>query len=76
MSTAADALMTSFLAEIVGHDHDVDRLVLQPSGLDAAGIVAALEHPVLFDDGHGGTTLDEWEMIAAIGTSACRCRAE
>lgn len=121
--------MASFLAGIVGHEHDVDRLVLEPSGLDAAGIVAALEHPalrqpgmqpvgiqlmgdlmapegsiyfdaiygdfhgqsairnwllptmasidfiefvpteapVLFDDGLGGTTLDEWQMFAALG---------
>lgn len=129
VARSADEFVESFVAEIAGHESDVTRLVTTPSGLDAAGIVQALEdpilrrpgnqalgiqlmadlmapagsiyydaiygafhgqsairgwllptmasidfieflptaEPVLFDDGLGGTTLDEWEMVAVIG---------
>lgn len=126
---SAAQFVESFVRDIAGHEADIDRFVGEPSGLDAAGIVAALDHPVLrqpgnqpigiqmmadfmapegsvyydsiygafhgqaeirawllptmasidfiefaptaepvlFDDGCGGTSLDEWEMVAVIG---------
>jgi hypothetical protein len=129
MSHAADAFVESYLAANAGHPVDVSRVVDQPSGLDAAGMMDALEHPafkepgrqplalqmmadfmapdgsiyydaiygdfrgqsairnwliptmalidfidfvptqesVLLDDGLGGTSVDEWQMVANIG---------
>jgi hypothetical protein len=129
----AEEFVESYLADFSDRDPtvglDLDRLVTQPSGLDAAGMLAAMAHPwftepgrqpmvlqmiadfmrpegsiyfdaiygamdgqlatrrwlipamatidfidfvplaehVLFDDGAGGTSLDEWEMVARIG---------
>lgn len=128
----AEEFVEAYLAEMVDRDRDdldLDRLVTEPSGLDAAGMLAAMAHPwfaepgrqpmalqmiadfmrpegsiyfdaiygamdgqlatrqwliptmatidfiqfvplaphVLFDDGEGGTSLDEWEMVAVIG---------
>ncbi len=124
MGTAADQLVERYVAEMTDTAMDVDRLVSESSGLDAAGMIAALGHPklgrlgvplmadfmapegslyfdaifgayhgqagirawlvpamaeiafidfvpmaepVLFDDGLGGTSLDEWQMVANIG---------
>lgn len=118
-----------YVASMEGVEPDLDRLVTEPSGFDAAGMLAAIGHPslavpgrqpialqmiadfmapegsiyfdaiygamdgqrgtrqwliptmasidfiqfvptaphVLFDDGLGGTSLDEWQMFAVIG---------
>lgn len=129
MGTSVDEFVASFVAAVDGRPPDLDRLVTEPSGLDAAAMVAAIAHPLLaepgrqpvalqmiadfmrpdgsiyfdaiygamqgqratrqwlipkmatidfiefvpqaphalFDDGEGGTSLDEWQMFAAFG---------
>ncbi|MFN6122268.1 MAG: nuclear transport factor 2 family protein [Actinomycetes bacterium] len=137
MGTSDDAVFDQFVDQFVeryvatmeGVEPDLDRLITEPSGLDAAGMLAAIGHPslsvpgrqpialqliadfmapegsiyfdaiygampgqlatrrwlvptmasidfiqfvpqaphVLFDDGLGGTSLDEWQMVAVIG---------
>ncbi len=124
-----DRFVAAYIAAMEGVEPDLDRLVAEPSGLDAAGMLAAIGHPsfavpgrqplalqliadfmapegsiyfdaiygampgqlatrrwliptmasidfiqfvpqaphVLFDDGLGGTSLDEWQMFAVIG---------
>ncbi len=129
MVRSADEFVTSYIAEMDGREPDLERRVTEPSGLDAAGMMAAMANPwftepgrqpvalqmiadfmkpegsiyydaifggfdgqfatrnwlipamasidfidfvpqaphVLFDDGQGGTSLDEWEMVAVMG---------
>jgi hypothetical protein len=131
MSRSAREFVESYVAEAADHPVVVDRLIREPSGLDGAGIIDALEHPwfkepgrqplamqmmcdlmapapgasiyydaiygafhgqaairgwllptmasidfiefvptaepVLFDDGSGGTSLDEWQMFLQLG---------
>lgn len=133
MSQTAADFVAAYVASTGGaetsFEADLDRLVTTPSGLDAAGMVAALmdpwfrepgrqpvalqmmadfmapedsiyydaiygdfrgqsairrwlipvmasidfvefvptQEPVLFDDGRGGTTIDEWQMFANLG---------
>jgi len=129
VARSADAFVESYIADMAGREPDLDRLVTEPSGLDAAGMLAAMAHPwfaepgrqpmalqmiadfmrpegsiyfdaiygampgqratrnwliptmatidfiqfvpqaphTLFDDGEGGTSLDEWQMFAVIG---------
>ncbi len=129
VARSADEFVESYIAEMADRELDLDRLVTEPSGLDAAGMLAAMANPwfaepgrqpmalqmiadfmrpegsiyfdaiygamdgqlatrqwliptmatidfiqfvplaphVLFDDGEGGTSLDEWEMVAVIG---------
>jgi hypothetical protein len=129
MSPASDAFVERYLTEMAEAPVEVDRLVDRPSGLDAVGMMEALDHdwfkqpgrqpialqmmcdfmapagsvyfdaiygdfrgqsairnwllptmasidfiefvptaaPVLFDDGLGGTSLDEWQMFAKFG---------
>ncbi len=129
MVRSADEFVESYIAEMAGREPDLERRVTEPSGLDAAGMLAAMANPwftepgrqpialqmiadfmkpegsiyfdaifgacdgqhatrnwlipamasidfiefvpqaphVLFDDGEGGTSLDEWEMVAVIG---------
>ncbi len=123
-----ESFVDAYLAEVdaaaPGAAMDVSRLVLEPSGLDAAGMIAAISDPrldrlgipmmadfmapegsiyfdaifgayhgqaairawlvpamaeidfiefvpkaesVIFDDGDGGTSLDEWQMVANMG---------
>jgi len=129
MGLTADEFVASYIASVDGVEPDLERLVTDPSGLDASGMVHALADPwftepgrqpmalqmmcdwmapegsiyfdaiygafdgqsairnwllptmatidfiefaptgphALFDDGSGGSSLDEWEMIAVIG---------
>ncbi len=129
MSSPAEEFVMSYVAGVGDDEPDLDRLVTEPAGLDAAGMMAALAHPwftepgrqpvalqmmadfmapddslywdaiygdfrgqvpirrwlipimatidfiefvptsapTLFDDGLGGSSLDEWEMVAVIG---------
>jgi hypothetical protein len=129
VARSADEFVESYIAEMAGREPDLERLVTEPSGLDAAGMLEAMANPwftepgrqpvglqmiadfmkpegsiyfdaifgafegqyatrnwlipamasidfiefvpqaphVLFDDGAGGTSLDEWEMVAVIG---------
>jgi hypothetical protein len=129
MRVNAEQFVESYLAAHEGQQQDIDRVVGQPTGLDAAGMLAALADPrftepgrqsvalemmsdfmapsgsiyydaiygafdgqvavrnwliptmasidfiefvptaphALIDDGLGGTSVDEWEMVAAIG---------
>ncbi len=121
MNTGVDEFVTRYIAAQGGSPMTVDRLVTEPSGLDLAGMTAALSDPrlgrlgiqliadfmapegslyfdaifggyrgqqdirnwlvpamaeiefidfvptmpgELFDDGEGGTSLDEWRMVA------------
>jgi hypothetical protein len=123
-SNRPGSFVEHYLVEMSGRDTDLDRLVTEPSGLDASGMIAAfsdprlgrlgiplmadfmapegsiyfdaifgayhgqrairnwlvpamaeiefiefvpLAEPVVFDDGAGGSSLDEWFMIANIG---------
>lgn len=123
MSVTVEQFVQRYVAETADMAWDVHRRVDEPSGLDAAGMIAALGHPglgrlgiplmadlmapegslyfdaifgafrgqadirawllpamaeiefvdfvptaepVLFDDGEGGTSLDEWQMVANI----------
>jgi SnoaL-like domain len=122
--TGPDSFVERYLVEMTGKDTDLDRLVTEPSGLDAAGMIAAFSDPrlgrlgiplmadfmtpegsiyfdaifgayhgqrairnwlvpamaeiefiefqplgesIVFDDGAGGSSLDEWFMVANIG---------
>jgi hypothetical protein len=129
MSSVANEFVESYVATMADWPIDLGRVQHEPSGLDAAGMMATLEHPwftepgrqpmamqmmsdfmapngslyfdaiygdlrgqsairnwllptmasidfidfvptatsVLFDDGLGGTSLDEWQMFAKIG---------
>jgi len=124
MGVTPDQFVETYVATMSGEAMDVDRLVTEPCGLDAAGMIAALNNPklgrlgipfmadlmapggsiyfdaifgayhgqadirawlvpamaeiefiefvpmaepVLFDDGEGGTSLDEWQMFANMG---------
>ncbi|HEX9260664.1 MAG TPA: hypothetical protein VF855_14080 [Acidimicrobiales bacterium] len=124
MSNSVEEFVHRFVAETAGRAWELDRRVDERSGLDAAGMIEALNHPalgrlgipvmadfmapegslyfdaifggfrgqaairawllpamaeiefvdfvptaepVLFDDGDGGTSLDEWEMVANLG---------
>jgi len=124
MGITPDQFVDSYVAGMSDKAMDIDRLVTEPCGLDAAGIMAVLSHPrlgrlgipfladvmapsgsiyfdaiygafhgqaairawllptmdsigfidfvpmaepVLFDDGEGGTSLDEWQMVATMG---------
>ena len=124
MGITPDQFVDSYVSRMTGKAMDIDRLVTEPCGLDAAGIIAALGNPklgrlgitfmadamapegsiyfdaifgayhgqaairawllpamaaiefidfvpmaepVLFDDGQGGTSLDEWQMVASMG---------
>lgn len=124
MGLSPDQFVDAYVASMSGKAMDIDRLVTEPCGLDAAGMIAALGHPklgrlgipfmadvmapvesmyfdaifganygqaairawllpamasiefidfvpmaepVLFDDGEGGTSLDEWQMVANMG---------
>jgi len=132
MPRTADEFVEAYVADVAGSDDfepDLARLVTEPSGLEAAGMMQALAHPwftepgrqpvalqmmadfmapdgsiyydaiygafhgqaairnwlipvmatidfiefvptaphALFDDGLGGTSLDEWQMVAVIG---------
>jgi hypothetical protein len=119
-----EGFIDRYLVEMSGQPADLDRLVTEPSGLDAAGMIAAISDPrlgqlgiplmadfmapdgsiyfdaifgayhgqrdirnwlvpamaeiefiefqplaesVVFDDGAGGSSLDEWFMVANIG---------
>jgi len=124
MGTTADEVVERYVTEVGEAARALDRLVTDPTGLDAAGMLAALVDPrlgtlgvpfmadlmapegsiyfdaifgayhgqaairawlvpamaeiefvefvpkaetVLFDDGEGGTSLDEWQMVANLG---------
>ncbi len=124
MGSTPDQFVEAYVATMAGTAMDISRLVTEPSGLDAAGMIAAIGNPklgrlgiplmadfmapegsiyfdaifgayygqasirgwlvpamaeiefvefvpmaepVLFDDGLGGTSLDEWQMVANIG---------
>lgn len=124
MGITPDQFVDAYVARLSGKAMDIDRLVTEPCGLDAAGMIAVLGHPglgrlgipfmadvmapegsiyfdaifgayygqaairawllpamasiefidfvpmaktVLFDDGEGGTSLDEWQMVASMG---------
>ena len=129
MSSSAEEFVESYVAGAAGTEPDLGRLVVEPSGLDAAGMLDALAHPwftqpghqpvalqmmcdfmapedsiyydaiygafdgqrairnwliptmatidfiefvptappVVFDDGSGATSLDEWQMFAVFG---------
>ncbi len=124
MAITPDQFVDKYVVEMADSAMDLDRLVTEPTGLDAAGIIAALNNTklgrlgipfmadvmaphgsiyydaifgafhgqadirawlvpamaeidfidfvpvaeaVLFDDGEGGTSLDEWQMVANIG---------
>ena len=129
MPADPSTVVTDYIASLAGSPPDLDRAVDTPCGLDAAGMVAALEDPrlrepglqsvglqmlcdwmalegsiyfdaiygdfrgqrairnwlvptmatidfiefvptqqaVLFDDGEGGTSVDEWQMFADLG---------
>lgn len=124
MGAAADEFVKTYLAAMAGKATDLDRLVTDPSGLDASEMMAAFAHPdlgrlgitlmadfmapegsiyydaifgayrgqrairgwlvpamadiefidfvpmgepVIFDDGEGGTSLDEWQMVMNLG---------
>jgi hypothetical protein len=119
MTVTTDSFVQHFIADVRGHELDVERLVTTPSGLPLEGMVEAMHHPevgtfgialladfmapegsvyydaifgayhgqaairgwlvpamadiswiefvpmaepVVFDDGLGGTWLDEWQM--------------
>ncbi len=123
MGITPDQFVDLYVARMSGKAMDIDRLVTEPCGLAAAGMMAVLGHPglgrlgipfmadvmkpegsiyfdaifgaysgqaairawllpamasigfidfvpmaepVLFDDGEGGTSLDEWQMVATI----------
>ncbi len=124
MRISPDQLVQQYVADIGDDAMNLDRLVTEPCGLDAAGMIEALldprlgqlgitfmadsmavdgsiyfdaifgayygqaavrawlvpamaeiafiefvplAEPLLFDDGEGGTSLDEWFMVAVIG---------
>ena len=124
MGAPADAFVKSYLVDMTGKEIDLNRLVTEPSGLDASEMMAAFAHPdlgrlgitlmadfmapegsvyydaifgayrgqqairgwlvpamadiefidfvpmaesVTFDDGEGGTSLDEWQMVMNLG---------
>ena len=129
MSQQTDEFVESYITDATGAEPDLDRRVVEPSGLDAAGMLEALADPrftepgrqpialqmmcdfmapdgsiyydaiygafegqsairnwliptmatidfiefvptappTLFDDGSGGTSLDEWQMVAVFG---------
>jgi hypothetical protein len=120
MTTTTEQFVRAFIADVAGHEKDVNRLVTTPSGLDVHGMVEAMFHPdvepygialiadlmgpegsvyydaifgafsgqaairgwlvpamadiafitfepkaepLVFDDGLGGTWVDEWQMV-------------
>jgi hypothetical protein len=124
MAMTADEFVKSYVAQMTGKATDLDRLVTEPCGLTAEGMMAAFAHPdlerlgitlmadfmapegsiyydaifgayygqrairrwlvpamadiefidfvpmaesVVFDDGAGGSSLDEWQMVMNLG---------
>ena len=124
MGAPADTFVKTYVTEMTGKAMDLERLVTEPSGLDAPEMMAAFAHPdlgrlgitmmadfmapegsiyydaifgayrgqhairgwlvpamadiefidfaptaesVTFDDGEGGTSLDEWQMVMNLG---------
>lgn len=51
MEHAADDFVTTYVQQHAGSEPDLDRLVTEPSGLDAAGMLEALAHPWFAEPG-------------------------
>lgn len=51
MSTAADEFVEAYVAGAAGAEPDLGRLVVEPSGLDAEGMLAALANPWFTEPG-------------------------
>jgi len=51
MSKSADEFVESYVAEAAGSEPDLDRLVVEPSGLDAAGMLQTLANPWFTEPG-------------------------
>ena len=51
MSRSADEFVESYVADAAGSEPDLDRLVVDPSGLDAAGMLQTLANPWFTEPG-------------------------
>ena len=51
MNTSADEFVESYVAEAAGSEPDLKRLVVEPSGLDATGMLAAIANPWFTEPG-------------------------
>ena len=131
MGAPADAFVKTYITEMTGKAMDLERLVTEPSGLDAPEMMAAFAHrdlgrlgitmmadfmapegsiyydaifgayrgqhairgwlvpamadiefidfaptaeSVTFDDGEGGSSLDEWQMVMNLGDTKMHSR--
>lgn len=58
MGVNAEQFVESYLAAHEGHQQDLDRVVTEPTGLDAAGMLAALADPRFTEPGRQSVALE------------------
>ena len=69
MSVRADQFVESYLAANDGKEQDINRVVAEPTGLDAAGMLAALADPRYTEPGRQSVALDMMSDFMAPSSS-------